>query len=241
MASLVIVLFAAILLIMNGVHCDCGCNKLKRDELKIEKSKSDKNDDNKRSVDQEMCSAPQQSKLVSWMHDENDGMALIPAGEYSVGTDDPIFPEDRESPERLVRVHAFFMDKVEVSNEEFEKFVHATNHLTEAEQFGDSFVFKGLLSSAVQKQYHDFRVANAPWWFKINDTNWRQPEGVGSSIANRMDHPVVHVSWSDATAFCKWKNKRLPTEDEWEVACRGGKKRKLFPWGNKLNAKEQHW
>lgn len=224
------------------LNADCGCNKIKRSEIEIVKRDDDASvrggNTNENDLPNEICSKPPESQLLSLINDDD---VLIAEGEYILGTNEPIFVEDRESPERTVKIDKFFIDKYEVSNRNFDEFVKATGHLTLAEKFGDSFVFKGLMSDAVQKQYIDYRVASAPWWFKLNNTNWKQPEGDGSSIADRMDHPVVHVSWFDAVAYCKWRNKRLPTEDEWEVACRGNKKRKLFPWGNKLNAKDQHW
>lgn len=158
-----------------------------------------------------------------------------------MGTNEPIFQNDREAPERTVRLNGFSIDKYEVSNAEFRAFVEATGYVTYAEKFGDSFVFQGQLSQETRDAYSKYRAVSAPWWYKINGTTWKQPEEAGSSIDDRMNHPVVHVSWIDANAFCKWKGKRLPSELEWEAACRGGKKRKLFPWGNKLNPGDRHW
>lgn len=232
-----------LLLFVDQLHCDCGCNKVNRDNSLTNEPEADKAP--------AMCMAPpsidddnneRESALLQLMHDVDDtDMALIPAAEYILGTNEPIFESDGESPERNVQLNAFLIDKYEVSNEDFANFVAATDYVTEAETFGDSFVLKTLLSDDVQKKLHDYRVASAPWWYKVKDTNWKHPEGPDSTIDDRMDHPVVHVSWKDATEYCQWKGKRLPTENEWEAACRGGKRRKLFPWGNKLNAKGQHW
>lgn len=215
---------------------NCGCNQIKRSEIEMVKNKENKDN----SVN-EMCSNPaNESNLMSLMH-EFDDMTTIPEGEYIIGTNDEVFPKDRESPERIVYLKQFSIDKYEVSNSNFARFIQKTNYKTYAEKFGDSFIFKGQMSIAMQTEYDNYRVVNAPWWFKVNHTNWEHPEGKDSTIENRMDHPVVHVSWFDAKAYCEWKNKRLPTESEWEVACRGGKKCKLYPWGNKLMAKNKHW
>ncbi|XP_077284749.1 formylglycine-generating enzyme isoform X2 [Arctopsyche grandis] len=170
-------------------------------------------------------------------------MALIPGGHYTVGTDEPIIMADMEGPSRNLYLKTFFIDKHAVSNEDYGKFVADTGYETEAEYYGDSFVFQIFLSRERQYRYEKVRAVEAPWWFKLPGANWQQPEGRGSNIKERMSHPVVHVSWHDAVAYCKWKvnGGRLPTEAEWETACRGGKKNKLYPWGNKLMPKGKHW
>uniref|UniRef100_A0A8C3P8Y7 Formylglycine-generating enzyme n=1 Tax=Chrysemys picta bellii TaxID=8478 RepID=A0A8C3P8Y7_CHRPI len=167
-------------------------------------------------------------------------MALIPTGMFTMGTDEPEIQQDGEWPARKVHVSQFYMDRYEVSNVEFEKFVNATGYVTEAEKFGDSFVFEGMLSEQVKTEIQQ-AVAAAPWWMPVKGANWRQPEGPDSSISKRMDHPVLHVSWNDAVAYCTWAGKRLPTEAEWEYSCRGGLENRLFPWGNKLQPKGQHY
>ncbi|KYO24937.1 sulfatase-modifying factor 1 [Alligator mississippiensis] len=167
-------------------------------------------------------------------------MVPIPAGVFMMGTDEPEIRQDGEWPARRVRVNLFYMDQYEVSNAEFEKFVNSTGYVTEAEKFGDSFVFEGMLSEQVKAEIQQ-AVAAAPWWMPVKGANWRHPEGPDSNISNRMDHPVLHVSWNDAVAYCTWAGKRLPTEAEWEYSCRGGLENRLFPWGNKLQPKGQHY
>ncbi|XP_021550586.1 formylglycine-generating enzyme isoform X1 [Neomonachus schauinslandi] len=167
-------------------------------------------------------------------------MVLIPAGVFTMGTDDPQIKQDGEAPARRVAIDAFYMDAYEVSNAEFEKFVNSTGYLTEAEKFGDSFVFEGMLSEQVKTDIQQ-AVAAAPWWLPVKGANWRHPEGPDSTVLRRPDHPVLHVSWNDAVAYCTWAGKRLPTEAEWEYSCRGGLQNRLFPWGNKLQPKGQHY
>uniref|UniRef100_A0A8B9S8W6 Formylglycine-generating enzyme n=1 Tax=Apteryx owenii TaxID=8824 RepID=A0A8B9S8W6_APTOW len=167
-------------------------------------------------------------------------MVAIPGGVFTMGTDEPEIQQDGEWPARRVHVNSFYMDQYEVSNEDFEIFVNSTGYVTEAEKFGDSFVFEGMLSEEVKAEIHQ-AVAAAPWWLPVKGANWKHPEGPDSNILKRMDHPVLHVSWNDALAFCTWAGKRLPTEAEWEYSCRGGLENRLFPWGNKLQPKGQHY
>lgn len=165
---------------------------------------------------------------------------LIKGGEFTMGTDKPVFLADGEGPPRKVKVQDFYLDVHEVSNTEFELFCNETKHRTEAESFGDSFVFDPLISEETRKTLTQ-AVAAAPWWVPVQGADWRHPEGPDSNLEGRMDHPVVHVSWNDAVAYCKWAGKRLPTEAEWEYACRSGLENRLYPWGNNLNPRGEHW
>ena len=158
-----------------------------------------------------------------------EGVVRVAGGRTIVGTNTPEIPQDGEGPERTATISDFELEATTVTNERFARFVDATGYVSEAERFGWSAVF-----SADQDTMAAARRAGStlPWWHRVNGANWRQPEGPGSSITSRMDHPVVQVSWSDANAFAVWVGGRLPTEVEWEHAARGGFNRKRFPWGN---------
>jgi formylglycine-generating enzyme len=161
----------------------------------------------------------------------------LPSGTFLMGSDEQLYPDDREGPVRRVTVTGFDVCPYTVTNADFAGFVAATGHVTLAEQQGWSFVFAGLLPD-------DFpptrAVAAAPWWRQVHGARWDRPEGPRSGVESRDDHPVVHVSWMDARAYCAWAGGRLPTEVEWEYAARGGLEQRRFPWGDDLTPGGRH-
>jgi formylglycine-generating enzyme required for sulfatase activity len=150
-----------------------------------------------------------------------------------MGSEDGIFPADGEAPVRAVELSPFAVSAHAVTNAQFAAFVAATGYRTDAERMGSSLVFAGVVPPGAR---HAVRgpVAGTPWWAEVAGASWRAPEGPGSSIDARADHPVVHVSHRDAIAFCAAYGLRLPTEAEWEYAARGGLDQCRYPWGDDL-------
>jgi formylglycine-generating enzyme required for sulfatase activity len=175
------------------------------------------------------------------------GMVWIPGGEFTMGTDSEMGWPD-EKPAHRVRVDGFWMDVTEVTNAQFRRFVEATGYVTTAEKPVDVEEIMRQSPPGTPRPPPEKLVPGAlvfqptagpvdtrdfsQWWHWTPGANWRHPEGPGSNLEGRDDHPVVHVSWDDAVAYAKWAGKRLPTEAEWEFAARGGLEGKLNVWGD---------
>ena len=168
------------------------------------------------------------------------GMVWIPGGQFWMGSAAETTRDAQ--PVHLVTLDGFWMDRTEVTNRQFEWFVRETGYLTVAERAPDPKDFPGappenlvpgslVFTPPTGKVSLDQPYA---WWRYVPGANWRHPEGPGSALADREDHPVVHVCWDDAIAFARWAGKRLPSEAEWEYAARGGLDRKRFVWGDEL-------
>ncbi|GAA2341411.1 formylglycine-generating enzyme family protein [Saccharopolyspora halophila] len=170
---------------------------------------------------------------------ELDGMLVLPGGKFRMGTEDADgFPGDAEGPIREVEVAPFAIDPYAVTNARFAEFVDATGYRTDAEQYGWSYVFAKFLPGNLRKESP--RPESTPWWCGVSGAYWRYPEGPGSDIEGRWEHPAVHISYNDALAYCTWAGKRLPTETEWEYAARGGLDQARYPWGDELEPGGEH-
>ena len=165
---------------------------------------------------------------------ERPRLLRLPGGEFRMGTDSAEgFPQDGEGPSRRVRVAPFLLAETTVTNAQFRAFVRATHYVTQAEELGSSFVFWLQLPEPL-RQAARRTAAGLPWWVPVEGACWQRPLGPGSTILDRLDHPVVHVSWHDAQAYCDWSGTRLPSEAQWEFAARGGLEGARYPWGDEL-------
>lgn len=157
--------------------------------------------------------------------------AVVPAGSFTMGDSfGDGNPADGEAHQHRVTLDSFSIDATSVTKAAFAAFVDATGYVTEAERFGYSAVFH----LALEADSADIvgQPPQTPWWLGVQGATWSRPGGRHSSIEGCEDHPVIHVSWNDAMAYCAWTGRRLPTEAEWEYASRGGLHAKRYPWGD---------
>lgn len=166
------------------------------------------------------------------------GLVEVPGGAFWMGAPDADGDQaDGEGPVHQVQLSPFTIGSTTVTNADYAAFCDETGHVTLAEVDGWSFVFGGLLPD-------DFPptrgVVAAPWWRQVEGADWRHPVGPHTTFEEVLDHPVVHVTWDDAMAYCRWSGTRLPTEAEWEYAARGGLDRRRFPWGDDLEPDGEH-
>ena len=155
----------------------------------------------------------------------------IPAGDFLMGYDGPLAnPGEGEGPVRRVELPSYRIAPTTVTNQQFASFARSTGYATEAERSGWSFVFYALVSDETAVRG---RVSGAEWWCAVDGATWRKPHGPGSQ--QLPNHPVVHVSAVDAEAYCAWTGTRLPSEQEWERAARGGLESAIYPWGDELD------
>jgi formylglycine-generating enzyme len=202
------------------------------------------------------CQPDKSTSQTAYTSAPPPGMVWIPEGEFVMGTNDEESYQ-HERPAHKVRVDGFWMDATEVTNQQFQEFVNATGYVTVAEKKPEWETLREQLPPDATKPSDDALVAGSlvfspptyavtvddyrQWWSYVPGADWRHPEGSGSNIEGRMNHPVVHISYDDALAYCAWAKKRLPTEAEWEFASKGGAENQRYAWGNEFTSQGQHF
>jgi formylglycine-generating enzyme required for sulfatase activity len=163
-------------------------------------------------------------------------MVFLKGGEFVQGAA-PARPE--EGAPRKTKIGAFWIDRTEVTNDDFARFVAATGYVTLAERPMDPKAYPGLSGDQLKPSAIVFVVAETPtgadpgqWWHVVQGADWRRPQGPGSSIEGKGDLPVVQIAWADAMAYARWLGRDLPTEAEWEYAARGGLAEARYSWGD---------
>ena len=171
---------------------------------------------------------------------QHNNLVIIENPEFLMGTDSGEgFLGDGEGPQRKVTCSSFRISKYSVTNSDFRHFIDETAYMTVAEKTGWSFVFHAFVHEELKREAVNVPT-DIPWWIQVKGACWSQPEGPGSNIDDRLDHPVTHISWFDAKAYCYWSGTRLPTEAEWECAARGGLDGKRYAWGDDLMVERRH-
>jgi sulfatase modifying factor 1 len=169
----------------------------------------------------------------------DDAMVWIAGGTFRMGSDDH-YPE--EAPAHAVTVHGFWIDRYAVTNRDYDRFVRRTGYATVAERSPDPSQYPGArpdmlvpASAVFVAPQHRVDLRNHyNWWTYVPGADWRHPQGPGSSVKRRPDHPVVHLAWADVQAYADWAGKQIPTEAEWEFAARGGLDGAAYAWGDEF-------